>query len=674
MKNRQNRKTWRTVMMLAAVSPAALLLSGCGDDDDSRSSDDTRTGTFVDSPVAGLDYTGSDSSAGRTNERGEFRYREGETITFAIGDLELGAAEGAEVVTPLSISDGADTVDDPAVTNRLILLQSLDADGDLNNGIQISDGIRDQVSAEAMTINFNQAPEDFRGSLDTVLTALEESGAFTDLDPRPRQAREAADAKQHFERSRSAGMTVATTGGDLQGFEANEDTWQFLGVPYGKPPVGDLRWRPPEPAEPWDGVRMAVSWADQSAQNPTLESANEGGMSEDSLYLNITTPKDADDLPVMVWFHGGSFSILSANSRQYNNPDSLTTKGVVLVTVNHRLGPFGYIAHPLLTEESGYNGSGNYGQMDLVLALQWVQDNIEAFGGDPDNVTLFGQSGGGGKAYSLMNSPQATGLFHKAIVQSGFAPLDPESAPEDSLAASEAVGTALFERLGVSTLEEARALSWTEITQADLDNNIPRQTYRPNVDFHYQTNTYYQNVQDGMPSDVPLMAGATNGDYDTLRAALPVWLDQRSPGYQSEQFVYVFSRVPDGWDALGLNSCHGCELPYVFNYPAGMVQNYLFNLVQTPEGETPAIGDLNGNGVSGTEGDTADIFTSMQYGADDLAITDLTMTFWTNFAKSGDPGTGSLNWPAYTTTNDTFMHIGPESGAAADMGLEGALE
>lgn len=118
-------------------------------------------------------------------------------------------------------------------------------------------------------------------------------------------------------------------------------------------------------------MREAVGWADQSAQDPTLQAVNKGGMSEDSLYLNITAPKEAEGLPVMVWFHGGSFAILSANSSQYNNPDSLTKKGVVLVTVNHRLGPFGYIAHPLLTAESGYGGSGNYGQMDLVMALEW---------------------------------------------------------------------------------------------------------------------------------------------------------------------------------------------------------------------------------------------------------------------------------------------------------------
>lgn len=665
-------RAWRTFLMAVVASPIAL--TGCGGDGGGSSSDDARTGTFVDSPVAGLDYSGPDTSAGRTNEKGEFQYQPGETITFAIGELELGSTEGAEVVTPLTITSGAGSVDDPGVVNRLILLQSLDADGDLNNGIQITDAIRDQVSADAGLIDFGQAPEDFRSGLAPVLTALEDSGGFTDLDPRPREARDVAGATQHFQRGRSEGVTVATTGGDLRGFESSEDTWQFLGVPYGKPPVGELRWRPPEPAEPWEGVRQATAWADQSAQNPTLESVNEGGMSEDSLYLNVTTPKEAEDLPVMVWFHGGSFSILSGNSMQYNNPESLPARGVVLVTVNHRLGPFGYIAHPLLTEESGYDGSGNYGQMDLVLALQWIQDNIEAFGGDPDNVTIFGQSGGGGKVYSLMNSPQATGLFHKAIVQSGFAPMDEDRTAEDSLAEAEAIGTALFERLGVSTLEEARALSWTEITQADLDNNIPRQTYRPNVDNHYQTRTYYQNVQEGMPSDVPLMAGATNGDYDSLREALPIWLDQRSAAYESDQFVYVFSRVPDGWNALGLRSCHGCELPYVFNYPAGMVQNYLLGLVLTPEGAQPDIGDLNGNGVSGTEGDAADVFASMRYGADDVAISDLTMTFWTNFARTGDPSTGSLAWPAYTGFNDAFMHIGPGSAAAAETGLESALE
>ncbi len=667
----------RKVPIMFALAPLFLALTGCfGGSGGSDSDDDvaTSTGVFVDSPVAGLDYQGTTTGAAVTDEQGQFTYREGETLTFSIGDLELGSALGGEVLTPLSIIEGAESATDQRVANILILLQTLDADGNLNNGIQITDLIRDEVSLSAAGILIDQPTAAFRTSLQELIATLEEQQAFSDADPRARTVTTAANALEHFQHSTSERVEVETSGGTLRGFAANDDTWQFLGVPYAKPPLGDLRWRPPVPAEPWSGVREATSWSDQSAQDPALQAINKGGMSEDSLYLNITAPKEAENLPVMVWFHGGAFAILSGNSAQYNNPESLTTKDVVLVTVNHRLGPFGYIAHPLLTAESGYQGSGNYGQMDLVMALEWVRDNIAGFGGNPDNVTLFGQSGGGGKTYSLMNSPQAAGLFHKAIVQSGASPLDPESEPADSLASSEAVGSALFERAGVSTLEEARVLPWTAFTQADKDNGIPRETYRPNSDNYYQPKTYFQNAQDGMPSDVPLMAGATNGDYSTLRAALPIWLTQRSDSYQSNQYVYKFSRVPDGWADLGLRSCHGCELPYLFDYPAGLVQNFQLGLVLTPEGTRPAIGDLNGNGVSGSQGDAADVFASMEYGAEDDVISELTMTMWTNFAKTGNPSTESLEWPPYTNANDTFVEIGPETEATVETGLAEALQ
>jgi para-nitrobenzyl esterase len=671
------RQGARPAWLTAAVTPLLLALAACGGDSDSdhggSSGPATRTGTFVDSPVAGLNYTGSESAASVTNDAGEFRYQDGETLTFSIGDLPLGSAEGAQQLTPLTITEGADTAEDDRVSNKLVLLQTLDQDGDLNNGIQISEAIRDLVSENAAGIDFDQPTDSFRTSLAPLMTALETSELFTDTDPRARQVREAADALAHFGRSTGARAVVRTTGGELRGFEANETTWQFLGIPYAKPPLGELRWRPPVAPEPWSGVRDAVEWADQSAQDRALESINEGGMSEDSLYLNVTAPKDADNLPVMVWFHGGSFAILSANSEQYNNPDSLTDKGVVLVTVNHRLGPFGYIAHPELSEESGYGGSGNYGQMDLVMALEWVRDNIAAFGGNADNVTIFGQSGGGGKTYSLMNSPQASGLFHKAIVMSGFAPMDTDSVPADSLAESEAIGSALFDRVGVDSLEEARQLPWTAFTDADAENNIPRQTYRPNADYYYQPKTYYQNVLDGMPSDVPLMAGVTAGDYTSLRGALPVWLEQRSQDYQSNQYVYKFTRVPDGWEALGLQSCHGCELPYLFNHPTGLVQNFLLGLVLTPEGNQPVIGDLNGNGVTGSDGDPQDIFLSMQYGADDATVSELMMTMWTNFAKTANPSPPSLQWPAYTEANDTYLEIRQDTEASVETGVDAAM-
>ena len=661
----------RAALLAMALAPM-LTLTGCLDG--GSDNDDPSSGTFVDSPVAGLDYQGPEIGSAQTNAEGKFSYFPGETISFAIGDLPLGSATGADELTPLSIIDGASDASDTRVSNMLVLLQSLDADGDLNNGIQITQQISDEVSFSAASLDLDQSAADFRTGLGAVLTTLETAGAFTDTDPRARTVMSTADALAHFKRATGERLVVTTEAGDVRGFAANEDTWQFLGVPYAKPPLGELRWTPPQPLEPWDGVREAVSWADQSAQDTALEGVNEGGMSEDSLYLNITAPKDAENLPVMVWFHGGSFAILSANSSQYNNPDGLTEKGVVLVTVNHRLGPFGYIAHPLLTAESGYNGSGNYGQMDLVMALEWVRDNIEAFGGNPGNVTIFGQSGGGGKAYSLMNSPQATGLFHKAIVQSGVAPMDQVSGPEVSLAESEAIGSALFERAGVSSLEAARALPWTALIKADQDNSIPRQTYRPNSDNYYQPNTYYQNVVNGMPSDVPLMSGVTSGDYTTLRAALPIWLQQRSAQYQSEQFIYKFSRVPPGWSEMGLASCHGCELPYLFNYPAAMVQNYLLGLVLTPEGTRPVIGDLNNNGVTGTQGDPADVFASMQYGATDVAIADETMTLWTNFAKTGNPSTEDLDWPAFTLENDTFLEIGPGAESTVETGLAESIQ
>lgn len=678
---RTTRSGWRSALLSLALAPLVLSVSGCFSGSSSSSRDDSpsapgaqvRTGVFVDSPVAGLDYRGNETPAGTTDAEGRFQYREGETISFSIGNLALGSATGAEVVTPLDVVSGAADMQDQRVLNMLVMLQTLDADGDLNNGIQLTEAIRAEVSASAGSLVFDQPTASFRESLDPIVQTLEEEGAFTDLDPRARRIVSSGDALEHFMRSTGERIEVTTTAGALRGFAADEQTWQFLGIPYAKPPVGDLRWRPPVAAEPWTGVREAVSWGDQAAQDQSLEAINNGGMSEDSLYLNVSAPRDADGLPVMVWFHGGSFSILSGNSDMYNNPDSLTRKDVVLVTVNHRLGPFGYIGHPLLSEESGYGGSGNYGQMDLVMALEWVRDNIQAFGGDPGNVTIFGQSGGGGKVYSLMNSPLASGLFHKAIVMAGSSPLDPNSQPEDSLRVSEGIGSDLFDRVGVSTLEEARALPWTAFTDADRRNGIPRETYRPNADFYYQPKTSYQNVLDGMPSDVPLMAGVTSGDYPTLRNALPIWLTQRTSLYQSEQFIYRFSRVPDGWAELGLRSCHGCELPYLFNYPAGMVSNFQLGLVLTPDGRRPQIDDLNGNGVSGTQGDPDDIFRSMRYGAEDEAVADLMMTMFSNFARTGNPSTANFSWPAYTLGNDTYVNIGPDASATVETGLEEGL-
>ena len=631
------------------------------------------TGTFSGSPVSGLNYSGSLSGARVTGDDGRYQYAAGEMLSFSIGTLALGSAVGAETLSPMNISDGAASPADVQVSNKLVLLQTLDADGDLNNGIQITDTIRSGVSKHAASIDFKQPSTTFRTGLTTLLAELESVQAFSDLDPRPRTPRKAAAAQEQFARATSPRHVVGTTGGSLRGFEASASTWQYLGIPYAQPPVGDLRWRAPQPAKAWEGVREATSWSDQAAQNPTMEALGEGGMSEDSLYLNVTAPKNASKLPVMVWFHGGSFAILTSNSKQYNNPAGLPAKDVVLVTVNHRLGPFGYLAHPLLSAESGHGGSGNYGQMDLVVALQWVKSNIAAFGGDPGNVTIFGQSGGGGKVYSLMNAPDAKGLFHKAIVQSGASEVATDGTPASSLAGGEAIGAAVFARVGATSLAQARALPWTAFTKADLDAGIPRETYRPNVDYRYLVKTYGQNMIDGMPSDVPLMVGATSGDYPSLRAALPIFMAQRTPTYRSPQYVYRFSRVPDGWARLGIRSGHSGELPYLFGYKQGIATNYAMGLTLTPDGRRPPIGDLNGNGVSGTAGDEADVMATADWGPADIAISAQTMTFWSNFAKQGQPGTPVLDWPAYTVSGDTFLEIGPADASSVRTGLATAF-
>ncbi|WP_052508802.1 carboxylesterase/lipase family protein [Pseudomonas saudimassiliensis] len=631
-------------------------MTGCFDGSSSSDDDDgprSQTGVFIDSAVAGLDYQGSRTAAAITDEQGRFSYRAGETISFAIGDLELGSAVGAATLTPLSITEGASAATDQRVTNKLILLQSLDADGNLNNGIQLTEAIRDEVSANAAAIEFDQPAGAFRTSLEPLLARLEEAGAFTDTDPRPRRLVSVEDALEHFARSTSTRHVVDTTDGQLRGFEADENTWQFLGIPYAKPPLGDLRWRAPQPVEAWEGVREAVAWSDQAAQNPGLERFGEGGMSEDSLYLNVTAPKDAEALPVMVWFHGGGFTSLTSNTKPFNNPLAVASKGVVQVAVNQRLGPFGYIAHPQLSAESGYNGSGNYGQLDLIAALEWVQDNIEAFGGDPDNVTIFGESGGGRKVLSLMGSPKAAGLFHRAISQSGT--LYPDTR---SLAAAEAIGSELQTRLGAASLEEMRSKSWLEVMSAAA----PLVPYT-NVDNHYLPHTERVSFESGVHNDVPFMFVVnTNDTIDPIETVIDVfpWM---APLKTAPVFATLFSHQPRGWREQGVQAYHGAELAYMFNMPESVITHYQLGLVIDPAtGESLVIGDLNNNGVTGSQGDPADIFASAGFDETDDQVIERMLTIWTNFAKTGDPSIpGELEYPLYDGQTQRYIELSDQA-------------
>src|SRR5262245_46163456 len=221
--------------------------------------------------------------------------------------------------------------------------------------------------------------------------------------------------------------TVKTDAGTVSGAAASGGVTAYLGIPYAAPPVGDLRWRAPQPVAHWDGVRKADEFGTSCMQNQagsrlpwTEEFMTQGPIGEDCLFLNVWTPAKStgSKLPVMFWIYGGGFNEGSSSVAVYNGAP-LATKGVVVVSANYRVGPLGFLAHPELSKESEHHVSGNYGLLDQIAALRWVRANIAFFGGDPGAVTIFGQSAGALSVTSLMRSPLAKGLFSRAIAQSG---------------------------------------------------------------------------------------------------------------------------------------------------------------------------------------------------------------------------------------------------------------
>ena len=264
---------------------------------------------------------------------------------------------------------------------------------------------------------------------------------------------------------------VATDHGPIRGV-AIEDMQAFRGIPYAAPPVGDLRWRPPQDAAPWNGVLDATQFRNHCPQNPSPYGI--ASQTEDCLYLNVFTPPKTNEglphlLPVMFWIHGGG--LLLGESDGYD-PSRFVAEDIVVVTINYRLGALGVLAHPALTAESPYHGSGNYGLMDQQAALRWVQRNIRAFGGDPGNITIFGESAGGYSVHAQLASPQAAGLFHKAIVESGA-----YSLTQVPLATAEAQGIAFATAAGCADIACLRALSVAAILQAG-----PKSTVFANID------------------------------------------------------------------------------------------------------------------------------------------------------------------------------------------------
>jgi para-nitrobenzyl esterase len=446
-------------------------------------------------------------------------------------------------------------------------------------------------------------------------------------------------------------VVVATTAGEIRGVD-HDGVRSWKGVPYAAPPVGERRWRAPAAAEPWSGVRDATDYGAICPQAPGIAMTDAplgGRSSEDCLTLNVHRPSDEDpDLPVMVWIHGGGFAFGAGSQAVYNSPE-LVRRGVVLVTLNYRLGALGFLAHPALQDEGGR--VGNFALLDQIAALRWVKDNIQAFGGDPSNVTVFGESAGGVAVNALMASPSAEGLFAKAISQSGFG-------REGSLAWEDALvlGEQAVEPLAGAdaTAADLRALdadAVMEVSNGILGSLAP-------VADDVLPRSVAATFAAGEESEVPYLVGTTDSEIPNApveqlgREAGRVWSLLRTElavetaaayGGDAQRDLHLGSDVLFTEPARYLARAHSDDAP-----------TYRYRFAIAPEnqvgsdGGAPHTAELafvfDDTGRQGTPVANAD------------ALADQVSDLWVDFATDGEPD----GWPlAGTDRTLTFTLSGP---------------
>jgi para-nitrobenzyl esterase len=436
--------------------------------------------------------------------------------------------------------------------------------------------------------------------------------------------------------TRNLGPVVETRLGPVRGETINETgatALIFRGIPYAAPPVGPLRWKPPQSARPWTEVRDASQWPNRCPQGASNMGVS-APISEDCLYLNVVTAAKSagEKRPVMVFYHGGGLTTGTGSSTTYNHP-KLPNQGVVVVTVNSRLGPFGYLAHPALAAEG--RGSGNYGTLDIRASLEWVRDNIAAFGGDPRNVTIFGESGGGVKVTSQLASPLSRGLFHRAIVQSGSALITPQRATtrETAEARGVALATALGAPEGQGALAAMREAKWQDVLAAASTTKFTASVV---IDGDVIPAPVHELFSSGRQHKVPLIVGANEGER-SLQTDVPEMANLHSAS-GAPTYVYNFSQLPLGWRReKGCVAFHGLELSYVFGaIPQGL---------RSPTTQ----GLARGGGCS---------VRPPEHDAEDVKVADQASRLWAQFAKSGDPSVpGLVTWPKYTQANNAYLEI-----------------
>ncbi len=461
----------------------------------------------------------------------------------------------------------------------------------------------------------------------------------------------------------------------------NNGVATFKGIPFAAPPVGALRWQAPQPATPWKGVRDAVAFGPRCMQENIYNDMvfRDKGPSEDCLYLNVWTPATSTNarMPVMVWIYGGGFGA-GAASEPRQDGEHLAKKGVVVVSMNYRLNVFGFFAHAELAKESGHNSSGNYGLLDQVAALAWVHKNIAGFGGDPGNVTIFGESAGSFSVSALMASPLAQGLFQRAIGESGaFFGTVLNLKP---LPASEHADAEFAEFIGAHSLVDLRAKPAAELLAAAAKQGDIR--FAPNVDGYFLPHSVVDIFASGKQSHVPLLAGwnRDEGSYDSIfqkespTAANFVAYAHQHFGDRADEFLKLY---PAGNDEQAKRSAQDLAGDQFIAFSTwkwlemqgatGKSALYRYEFDDAPPGgDSPSRGAYHSAEIEFVFGTLAS--KNLPWRPEDKALSDLMSTYWSNFAKNGDPnGTGLPGWPAYNNQGRySVMHLDANSHEAPD--------
>ncbi len=469
----------------------------------------------------------------------------------------------------------------------------------------------------------------------------------------------------------------------------------FRGIPFGQPPVGDLRWREPQPVKNWTGVRNADKFGPTCMQR--LAPGNDywmrgEGMSEDCLYLNVWTPAKTgkEKLPVFVYIFGGGFSNGDGSEPRYDG-EQMARKGIVSVSINYRTNIFGFFAHPELTKESPHHASGNYGLLDQYAALKWVQENIAAFGGDPKHITVAGESAGSMSVSLLVVSPLTKNMIVGAICESGSYVSNATLAP---FASSESNGAKLGEAVGAPTIAALRALSATQLQEASQKSGIRMGGLGVNVDGYFMTKQQADVLEAGEQAKIPLMAGS-NSEESGARSVL----GQAEP--TPENFVAAIKRLyPNDADrllkvynpktpdevldaAMALASARFIALgtwkfTEMHAKTSGKpVYRYFYTRVRpkflgTPGQPPPQNATVSRGAVHSAEIQYAmgnlDLDTRYPWDADDHKVSETMQGYFVNFIKTGNPnGKGLPNWPPYDSkTNYQRMNINVVSKAEPD--------